>query len=255
MKEFHVCIFGGTTEGRLLAEFLSEQSIEADLFIATEYGEQFVKNLNNICVYQKRLDEQEMKRLFVENKYDCVVDATHPFAKIVSENILKSSSQCKLKYIRVIRESSRDNNCKYFDSAFDIVKYINDKAYSKDNILLTTGSKDLDKFTEIKNFDERVYVRILPMEDSLKRAIDLGYSNKNIICMQGPFNEELNIAMINHIKAAYVVTKESAGSGGFAEKSGACNKAGAECLVIKKPDENGLTLDELKSYILKKDNF
>lgn len=250
MKNKHVCIFGGTTEGRLLAEFLSEHNIEADLFIATEYGEQFVKNLNYINVNQKRLDEPEMIQLFFEKKYDYVVDATHPFAKIVSENILASASHCNLKYIRVIRESHKDNYCIYFDDAAGVVKYLNNKDVKEGTILLATGSKDLDKFTHVENSDNRIYVRILPMEDSLKRAISLGYLNKNIICMQGPFSEELNIAMINHIKAKYVVTKESAGSGGFQEKIDACIKTGAECLVIRKPEEDGLTLEEICKFIL-----
>lgn len=246
MKALHICIFGGTTEGRLLAEFLSENCIEADLFVATEYGEQFVKNLKHINTYQKRLDKKEMINLFIEKKYDFVVDATHPFAKIVSENILASSIECNLKYIRVIRESFENNYCIYSDSDEEVVLYLNNK---DGNILLTTGSKTLDKYTKINNYAERIYVRILPMEDSLKKSIDLGYFNKNIICMQGPFSEELNIAMINSTKSKYVVTKESSNSGGFEEKVNACIKTGAECLVIRKPNENGFTLKELFKFI------
>lgn len=246
MKALHICIFGGTTEGRLLSEFLSENCIEADLFVATEYGEQFVKNLKYINIHQKRLDKKEMINLFNDKKYAFVVDATHPFAKIVSENIFASSIECNLKYIRVIRESFENNYCKYFDNEDDVVLYLNNK---DGNILLTTGSKALDKFTKINNYAERIYVRILPMEDSLKRSIELGYFNKNIICMQGPISEELNIAMINSTKSKYVVTKESSSSGGFEEKVNACIKTGAECLVIRKPIENGLTLKELLKFI------
>lgn len=255
MINLNVCIFGGTTEGRLLAEFLSENIINADLFVATEYGEQFVKNLNHINVHHKRLDEHEMIELFQNNKYDFVADATHPFAKAVSENLSRAATRCGLNYLRVIRESKKTDSCTYFNSIDEIVKYLNDRAASEENILLTTGSKDLDKFANIKNYEKRAYVRILPMEDSLKRALDLGYSNKNIICMQGPFSEELNTAMIKQINAKYVVTKESAGSGGFEEKLRACKALGASCLVIKKPEEKGLTLEEIKSYILKKDNL
>jgi len=239
MNALHICIFGGTTEGRLLAEFLSENNIEADLFVATEYGEQFVKNLRHINIHQKRLDKKEMINLFIEKKYNFVVDATHPFAKIVSENIISSSFECNLKYVRVIRESIKNYYCKYFDGDEDVVEYLVNKVGT---ILLTTGSKALDKYTKINNYAERIYVRILPMEDSLKRSIDLGYSNKNIICMQGPFSEELNIAMINSTKAKYVVTKESSNSGGFEEKVNSCIKTGAECLVLRKPNEKWIDI-------------
>jgi precorrin-6x reductase len=67
--------------------------------------------------------------------------------------------------------------------------------------------------------------------------------------MQGPFSEELNAAMINSIGAKFVVTKESAASGGFEEKVNACLKTGTECLVLKKPEEEGITLKEFKEII------
>jgi precorrin-6x reductase len=245
MNKLHICIFGGTTEGRLLFEILSKNNIMTDLFIATEYGQQFVNKLENVNVYQSRLDEKQMIELFLEKKYNFVVDATHPFAKIVTANIMKATDYCNIEYLRVVRESVVDMKCKYFDTIEECVLYLNDK---EGNILLTTGSKDLNKFVNLNNCDRRVYVRILPMESSLKRSIELGFSNKNIICMQGPFSEELNTAIINTIDAKYLVTKESSSSGGFTEKAESCIKTGAECLVIRKPDESGLTLDEIINY-------
>jgi len=248
MNSLYVCIFGGTTEGRLFAEFLSKKNIKADLFIATEYGQQFVKNIENINVYQKRLDEKEMTNLFLKKKYDYVIDATHPFAKIVSENIIKSTHVSGTKHIRIIRSSYENKGCTYFDTFNDCIDYLKNK---EGNIFLSTGSKNLDKFTIVKNYQEKTYVRILPMESSLKRCIDLGFLNKNIICMQGPFSEELNIAMINSTNAKYLVTKESSSSGGFDEKVQACIKTGTECLVIRKQYEEGLTLDEACRLFMK----
>ncbi|MDW5298799.1 MAG: precorrin-6A reductase [Sedimentibacter sp.] len=248
MNSLYICIFGGTTEGRLFAEFLSKKNIKADLFIATEYGQQFVKNIGNINVYQKRLDEKEMTNLFLKKKYDYVIDATHPFAKIVSENIIKSTYVSGTKHIRIIRNSYENKCCKYFDTLNDCVDYLKNK---EGNILLSTGSKNLDKFTIVKNYEEKMYVRILPMESSLKRCIDLGFSNKNIICMQGPFSEELNVAMLKSTNSKYMVTKESASSGGFDEKVQACIKTGTECLVIRKQYEEGLTLDEACRLFMK----
>lgn len=242
----HVCIFGGTTEGRLLSEFLSISNIKVDLYIATDYGEQFVKDINNVNVHQKRLNKEQMIDMFKKNNFDLVVDATHPFAKIVSENAKNASKCCNIKYYRIVRETYKNDEGIYFDSTEDIVKYLN---HNEGNILLTTGSKDLDKFTEVKNYKERIFVRILPMESSLKKAIELGYSNKNIVCMQGPFSEELNIAMLNSICAKYLVTKESAASGGFLEKVSACVKANIKCLVLEKPEEEGVTLENFKQII------
>nr|WP_300094412.1 precorrin-6A reductase [Sedimentibacter sp.] len=244
----NICIFGGTTEGRKFAEFLSENNINADLYIATEYGQQFLKNLNNIHVHQKRIDEKEMTGLFLEKKYDWVVDATHPFAKLVSHNIVKAALVSSTKYKRIIRSSMENKHCTYFQSFTECVDYLKE---NEGNILLATGSKDLDKFTAIENYSERIFVRILPMESSLKRCIELGYENKNIICMQGPFSTELNAAMIKSINAKYLVTKESSDSGGFDEKVQSCLNTGAECLVISKQYEDGFTLEEIMGFFKK----
>lgn len=246
MNNSRICIFGGTTEGRVLAKFLSSCEIESDVFIATPYGQQFVEGIEHVNVYQQRLNENEMMQLFKEKKYDFIVDTTHPFAREVSENLIKSSESCNTKYLRVIRESVKYKSCRYFNDISQCIDYLNSH---QGLIFLTTGSKDLDKFTKVKNYSDRIYLRILPMEDSLKRSIELGYSNKNIICMQGPFTEELNTAIINSIGAKYMVTKESAGSGGLKEKAAACVKTGTECLVLKKIDEDGLTLEKMCEYI------
>lgn len=248
MNDLYFCIFGGTSEGRLFAEFLSEKRLKADLYIATEYGEQFVKNIDKINVHQKRLDKNEMTKLFIENNYSHIIDATHPFAKLVSKNIAEAAKECNLKLYRIIRESPKFEGCTYVDNIFEALSLLNDE---EGKILLTTGSKDLEKFTQVKNYKERIFVRILPMEDSLRKALALGFLNKNIICMQGPFNEELNVAMINFLGVKYLLTKESAAPGGLEEKVKACLKTGCKCLAVRKPEEDGFTLNELKVLIEK----
>lgn len=242
----NVCILGGTTEGRLLAEFLSEYQVEVDLYIATDYGEQFVKELSNVNIHQKRLDKEQMIELFSKNKFDCIVDATHPFAKIVSHNAKTAAEYCNIQYYRIVRQTNKNKESIYFDSVEYITTYLN---CTDGNILLTTGSKDLDKFKDVKNYEKRIFLRILPMESSLKKAIELGYSNKNIICMQGPFSEDLNVAMINSIGAKFLVTKESADTGGFNEKVNSCIKTKIKCLVLKKPEEEGITLGNFKEIV------
>ena len=75
------------------------------------------------------------------------------------------------------------------------------------------------------------------MPDSLNKALELGYKPANIICMQGPFSELLNIEMMKRYNTRYLVTKDSGSVGGFEEKARAAAKAGAELIVIAR---NGL---------------
>ena len=105
-------------------------------------------------------------------------------------------------------------------------------SHTEGKIFLTTGSKNLPDFTAVPDYSERIALRILPMQDSLAKAVELGYKPANVVCMQGPFEEDLNIAMIKHFNAKYLVTKDSGKAGGFEEKISAAHKAGAELVII-----------------------
>ena len=97
--------------------------------------------------------------------------------------------------------------------------------------------------------------RELHIEDSfnvIKNILDLGYPLKNIICMQGPFSKDMNTATLKHIKAEFLVTKDTGKTGGFDEKLEAAKSAGAELIVIGRPEEKskGYTFEELKKIML-----
>ena len=92
-------------------------------------------------------------------------------------------------------------------------------------MLISTGSKELHLYTRIKDYKERCFARVLSTQEAVAEAVRLGFEGKHLIAMQGPYSEELNLAMLKHINAAYFVTKESGGAGGFEEKKKAAQKA------------------------------
>ena len=55
-----VLIYAGTTEGRQLAEQLSQAGIPCDLWVATEYGKLVMPELSGVTVHVGRLDAEEM---------------------------------------------------------------------------------------------------------------------------------------------------------------------------------------------------
>lgn len=119
------------------------------------------------------------------------------------------------------------------------------------NILITTGSKELDKYTRLTNYKERCYARVLSVLPSVMQSIDLGFSGKHLIAMQGPFSREMNLALLHQTEAKYFVTKESGKNGGFAEKLEAAEQAGAVLLVIGRPIEEGLSVEEAEQEMRK----
>ena len=115
------------------------------------------------------------------------------------------------------------------------------------NILTTTGSKELSKMLSLPNYKERVYARILSNPEMVKDSFELGFQGKHLICMQGPFSEEMNTAMIHQFDIRYVLTKNSGKVGGFIEKVNSAKETGTILVVIGRPtvETDGYVLEEI----------
>lgn len=158
----HVFLFGGTTEGRKIAEAIAEVNrewaardaaacaahepsglpIAAEVYVTTAYGASLLPAGPGIRVHVGRLDAEEMTALFEnarqqlnptpgepdgemkksespKSKGQCrqaercqmpgpllVIDATHPYAAVVSENILSACAATGVRCLRVERENT-----------------------------------------------------------------------------------------------------------------------------------------------------
>lgn len=253
-----VLIFGGTTEGRLLAEFCAERNILSCISVVSQYGSSLISPSPHLCVVQRRMDEKEIAAFIRENKIELVIDATHPYALEVTENIRKACDREKVKRLRCLREEEEaiaerkdieNQKAVYADSIREAVRYLEG---TEGNILVTTGSKELKAFTELSGYKSRVFARVLPSEEAISHCRSLGIDGKHLICMQGPFSRELNAAMLAYADARWLVTKETGKNGGFEEKVSAAEKAGASVIVIRrKAEPDGLSLKEVKKELLK----
>ncbi len=253
---YKLCIFAGTTEGRELAEFLSAQGAAAAVTacVATDYGETLLGPAENLRVLSGRLNGEQMTQLLREGSFDLVLDATHPYAAEVTENIARACKAADTEYLRVLREASVVPEGTVFVP--DIPAAVAWLSEAPGNILLTTGSKALREFTGVRDFAERVWARVLPMPASLEACQAAGLPPAHVIAMQGPFTLELNIAMLKSIGAACLVTKDSGGAGGFREKAEAAVAAGARLLVIGRPPQReGLDLAETVNELCRRFGF
>ena len=245
-----VLIFGGAAEGRRLSAALSKDEIDVTLSVATEFGRDAAAN-DEVTVISGRLDEEGMIAVLRQGAFDFVIDATHPYAVLASQNISSACHAAGLKHLRLKRpESAATPGVIYAQdaaAAAEMLKKNNEK------VLLTIGSKGLEPFARVENYAERFFVRILPMLDSLKKALDLGFRASNIICMQGPFDREMNTATLKMTGAKFLVTKDSGDAGGFEAKISAALSLGREVIVIARPStdpaqEKLFTLNELLDF-------
>ena len=151
----------------------------------------------------------------------------------------------QVDYVRLIRGSSAESvdQAVLVGSVDEAVEYLKK---TEGNILATTGSKELFKYTQIPGFEKRVFARVLSTGEVATACEKLGFVGKNLICMQGPFSEELNIAMLHQFDCKYLVTKETGKAGGFEEKLHAAKAAGATLVLVgRPPEQKGYSYDEV----------
>lgn len=238
-----ILIFAGTTEGRQIAEYLRGHAPEVYVCTATEYGKELVEDGENIHVLAGRLDVPGMGELAKGCQAELVIDATHPFAMEVTKNIRAMCDKEGIQCVRVLREGSAGTQkAVWVTSIKEAAAYLADK---KGNILITTGSKELDPYTDIPDYKKRCFLRVLSTREAVDYAVEKGFEGRHLIAMQGPFSEGMNEQLINHVKARYIVTKDSGKAGGFQEKISAAQKAGAVPIVIGRPREKGIPLMEV----------
>ncbi len=236
-----VLVFGGTTEGRELAALLREAGIPHVVSVATEYGLQILKESGEQEAVAGRKDSEEIARFIEEGGFATVVDSTHPFATTVSEEIKKACDLTGTEYIRIRRDTGSECGSDFYENAIysdSLSEAVAELEKINGNILLLTGSRDLMQITQGIGDISRIYVRVLPDMDSLKKCIDAGLTGKQIIAMQGPFSCNMNEALISEVDASVILTKESGRQGGFPAKMQAAKNCGIKAVVLRNP-ENG----------------
>lgn len=256
-----ILIFGGTTEGRLLAEYCHQQEIEAYVSVVSGYGADLLPESEYLHVLSGRMAGEAMEGFMKRASIRAVFDATHPYAAEATRNIKEACGRARVSYLRVTRESAAAENpggdsgkgpaaafasqVVYVHSVEEAVCYLKDR---EGDILVTTGSKELAAYTALPGYEERLYVRVLPSCAAISACEDIGIRGKRIIAMQGPFSEEMNRAMMRQLGVRYLVTKEAGAAGGFLEKLSAAEALSVTAVVIGRPleERDGITLDAAK---------
>ncbi len=236
-------IFGGTTEGRVLARELSADGHAVTVSCATALGVEELRGIPCASLQGRRSTEQitELVRGF-----DLVIDATHPYAAEITANIRIACGLAGVSLKRVLREHGEGSDCVQMRTCEEAADYLRG---TEGNILLTTGSKELMKFAGIDS--ERLYVRVLPTHMGIDACEAIGLPHSHIIAMQGPFSREMNLAMIRQYQIRLLVTKNSGIAGGFREKIEAAKSGGIRVVLIEPPLDSGISVEELLREVRK----
>ncbi|MFW5630800.1 MAG: precorrin-6A reductase [Acetivibrio ethanolgignens] len=230
MKE--ILIFAGTTEGRRLSECLGASGIGHTVCVATEYGEIVLKEHPLVRVHSGRMNQEEIREFIEKQRFAVVVDATHPYADRITENIKGAVKELEVLYIRLKRENGVEagyGKIRCFESHKACAEALE---AVEGNILLTIGSKELPAYCISETLKQRLYVRILPGMESLAACREQGVKGRQILALQGPFTMQMNEAMLYQYQIKCLVTKASGRAGGYYEKIEAARRVGIPVYVI-----------------------
>ena len=256
-----VIIFGGTTEGREAIPALQEMGYEVSVSVATETGLEALRGCK-AKVLVGRKEVKELKQLLLD--YEVCIDATHPYAEKITENLRNACEFAGTRYFRLIREETKklppsttdqpegnetgktDGFCLIrVNSAKEAADLIENRIEGR--VLLTTGSKELPDFEGVKR--DRLFARVLPTGESIRACEENGIPHRNIIALWGPFQKELNLALLRQYRIRCLVTKESGKEGGFDAKIKAAEEGGCTVIVIERPKESGMSFSGILSEL------
>lgn len=251
---YKAIVFAGTTEGYALCEFLAENRVSVYACAATEYGGSLLQENEFLHVSAGRLKTEDMEELFRKENPEIVLDATHPYAAEVTKNIRTACESAGVLYQRILRpEGEKNSEAIYVESTEEAAAFLSG---TEGNIFLTTGSKELAKFTGIPDYKERLFARVLSIPSVIRSCAELGIEGKHLIGMQGPFSAEINEAMLRQFQCSYLVTKDTGLAGGFPEKMEACQRCGVTPVIIGRPlKEEGISLQDARVFLSKMFGF
>lgn len=234
----NVLIFGGTTEGRVLAQELLRRGVQVTVSVATPLGKEELSELKGLTIWVGRKTAQEMSVCVKD--FDLCIDATHPYAVEATTNIREACNVSGVSLRRLLRQESRETGTICVASCAQAAEFL---AGQRGNVLLTTGAKELSAFSGLD--PRRIFARVLPCHESLAACEQLGLPHRNILALQGPFGQKMNEAMLEQYHIRWLVTKDGGRAGGFEEKIRAAQKMGASVILVSRPADAGQSLEEI----------
>ena len=246
----NVWILSGTSDGpALVKELLKLKYIVFASVITYRAGRSYLRNSKLHIITGKLNDKNEIIEFIKNNKIKVVIDATHPFAFLISKYLYEACKEINTPLIIYERDYCNKNsrNIEYIDSLKDIKKIdLNNK-----NILLAIGSRFLN---ETANYylkcGANVFARVLPTHESITRAFGSCIKNSNIAILE-PSKENdgfLEKTLCDFWQIDYVLCRDS---GSYSQKNWERIISGSnmKLFLVKRPK-----LQYKNSYIFSKYN-
>jgi len=225
-----ILVFGGTTEGKVVAELLD--FLGEPYFYSTKtctlvrIGGQIIAGA---------MDTGQIKAFCRINAIRLIIDAAHPFAGQLHENIHAVATELSLTTIRFERtfpEIDPNDGIRLFPSFEELTGALSDSTFK--SILVLTGVQTIPHFDRLRQ-QHRCCFRILDTPESISKARAFGLADEQIIPARATGNTEQLTELARSIGAEVILSKESGDSGFFSSKAEASRRLNVPLWVVKRP--------------------
>jgi cobalt-precorrin-5B (C1)-methyltransferase len=225
-----ILVFGGTTEGKQVATLLD--FLNEPYFYSTKTSVSLNIKGQNIS---GALDEIDMVAFCTRQSVRLIIDAAHPFAVYLHNNIYKTSLICKIAVVRFERKIAVIHgtpHVRLFSSFPEMAEALQKSPFKK--ILSLTGVQTIPFFKSLTKSKE-VFFRILNSEQSIQMARTFGIEDCYLIPEHLRPHEEQLAGLLKQIGAEVLLSKESGESGFFPSKVLLSQKFNLPLWVVIRP--------------------
>ncbi len=244
----NVLVMAGTSDARKIIKCLSREGVNVLATATTKHGTDLALSSGANRTLEGRFNCEQLVRIIEVNNIQYLIDATHPFASLATQNAVLASDKTGTEYLRFERpptelpESQLLHKCSSFEEA--ITKILEIRKEKKENpldkkrvqrrILHLAGVNTLHYLTE--RIDPALIVaRVLPSVYSVEKCLKMGILHGNIVAMEGIFSKEFNAILMKEYKIDLVLTKESGDSGGVMSKIEAALDLEIPVVIVMRP--------------------
>lgn len=225
-----ILVFGGTTEGKKVAEVLD--FIGEFYFYSTKTDIRFEMKGNAIS------GEKDMHKIIGfchKNAIRLLIDAAHPFARELHLNIHAAAKQLNipvLRYEREYVELKNRENVTFFDSYQQLSEALLKSKFQR--ILSLTGVQTIPALEAVWK-KRTCFFRILDTRLSRLKAEKSGIPNEFIIPMNPTDDVEEVLLLVQKTRAEILLSKESGTSGFIESKVQVAHQLIIPLWIVKRP--------------------
>jgi precorrin-6A/cobalt-precorrin-6A reductase len=221
-----VLILGGTTEARLLAERLAKRTdLEVTLSLAGRTASP-IPHAVPLRIGGFGGATGLADHLIVE-RIEALIDATHPYANIMSDNAAAAARQAAIPFVALHRPPWKAVSGDRWTEVNDVRAAVDAIGANSRNVFVALGRNELAPFIAA------------PQHHYLVRSVDpvhppLPLPHVAYVTARGPFSEDKDRALMAAHRIEVVISKNSGGSAAYG-KIAAARALGIEVIMLRRP--------------------